>query len=117
MPPDSEAQTRVATFPVPPRATRVVGGGAVAASGHEIPVINPATEEVISTLIEDDAAGVDEAVRAARKAFDEGPWPRLDLASRKRIMRNIRDILVKHADELAYIDCLDTGVPLWDIRG
>jgi acyl-CoA reductase-like NAD-dependent aldehyde dehydrogenase len=60
---------------------------------------------------------VDAAVAAARKAFDEGPWPGMDLAARKRIMMRIRDVLMAHAEELAYLDCLDTGVPLWDIRG
>lgn len=118
MSPDSDRTSRVTTYPVPARLGRIVAGKPVIIeAGHTIPVINPATEGQISVLVEDDAAGVDAAVQAARKAFDEGPWPHMDITARKRIMRNIRDILTAHAEELAYLDCLDTGVPLWDIRG
>ncbi|MBL8644697.1 MAG: aldehyde dehydrogenase [Rhodospirillaceae bacterium] len=118
MSPDTARMPDLKTFPVPQILGRIVAGKPVpGVTGHTLPVINPATEGQISTLVEDDAAGVDAAVRAARKAFDEGPWPHLDLAARKKIMRDIRDILIANAEELAYLDCLDTGVPLWDIRG
>src|SRR5690606_8188827 len=60
---------------------------------------------------------VDDAVRSARAAFDTGPWPRLPLATKRRIMGQVRDTILAHAEELAYLDCLDTGIPLWDIRG
>ncbi|MCC5870731.1 MAG: aldehyde dehydrogenase, partial [Gammaproteobacteria bacterium] len=85
--------------------------------GHEIPVINPATEEVISVLREDDAHDVARAVSAARKAFDTGSWAAMELADRKRVIRSAMAHVLEHADELAYLDCVDTGIPLWDIRG
>ncbi|MEZ6023774.1 MAG: aldehyde dehydrogenase [Hyphomonadaceae bacterium] len=103
---------------VPPRHSSIAGsriGGLT--GGFEIPIINPATEETISILHEDDADNVGEAVAAARRAFDTGPWPKLELGERKAIIRKAVEHVRKHADELAYIDCLDTGVPLWDIRG
>lgn len=107
------------TAPKPPeRISSIVGariGGL--AGGYEIPVINPATEAQISTLREDGPEEVDAAVRAARAAFDNTNWPKLELGERKVIIRRALDHVRAHADELAYLDCLDTGVPLWDIRG
>ncbi len=46
-------------------------------SGKKFPVYNPCTEEVLVEVAEADAADVDKAVAAARKAFDEGPWPKM----------------------------------------
>lgn len=85
--------------------------------GFEIPVINPATSAQISVLREDDADDVNAAVLAARTAFDATNWPKLELGERKAIIRRALEHVRAHADELAYLDCLDTGVPLWDIRG
>lgn len=112
------ASSTVSRYPVPPAITRIVDGQtAPAGSGYVLPVLNPADESALTTLIEDDAAAVDEAVRSARAAFDEGPWPRMPLVERGRIMNQVRETILAHADELAYLDCLDTGVPLWEIRG
>jgi acyl-CoA reductase-like NAD-dependent aldehyde dehydrogenase len=105
-------------FRVPSLITRIVDGRVAAAgSSHQLPIVNPADESALTVLVEDDAAAVDEAVRSARAAFDTGPWPRLPLATKRRIMGQVRDTILAHAEELAYLDCLDTGIPLWDIRG
>ena len=48
-----------------------------AASGKTFPIVDPRTEEVIANIAEADAEDVNRAVKAARVAFDEGPWPRL----------------------------------------
>lgn len=78
----------------------------------EMPVINPATEQTISVLQEADAGEVDAAVRAARDAFDRGPWPRLPVDDRKDILYRIRDLLRNRCDELAYLECLNAGLPI-----
>jgi acyl-CoA reductase-like NAD-dependent aldehyde dehydrogenase len=120
-PPDSAPQPSAADprrFAAPSVISAFIDGEAVPSHGSfTIPAIDPATETQIATLLEDDAAAVDQAVRAARRAFDEGPWPHLDLAERRSILNRVRDVLIAHADELAAIDCMDTGVPLWDIAG
>lgn len=105
-------------FAVPEQITSIIGGRVTPpGSGHPLPAINPADETQLATLYEDGAARVDAAVLAARAAFDTGPWPRMSFAERRAIMDRIRATLLEHAEELAYLDCLDTGVPLWDIRG
>ena len=105
-------------FPVNPHVTSLIDGEAVTAKsdGHDIEVVNPNTEQVISRLREADADEVDAAVRSARRAFDSGRWPRMDINERKDILYSIRDHLRKHSEELAYLECLNTGLPLHSVR-
>lgn len=107
----------VESYSVPSRLSGIIGGAKPGADlpGYEIDVINPATEQRLTVLREDDAAAVGQAVAAARQAFDG--WSRMDLAERRRVIKAAIAHVMRHADELAYIDSLDTGVPLWDIRG
>ena len=82
------------------------------ASGKTFPTINPATGEVITQVAEADAADVDRAVRAARKAFDHGPWRKTAAAERGRLLLRLADLIEKHADELAELETLDNGKPV-----
>ena len=84
--------------------------------GEAVPIIDPATAEVVSHFIEADAALVDRAVQAARTAFDVGPWPRMAVAARQRILRDISATLMRHADELALLECANTGIVMREIR-
>jgi len=105
-------------FPVPGSVTSLIGGVRVppSAPGHELPVTCPATGEPVSTLREAGPAEVDAAVGAARRAFDTGPWPRMSLDDRKDILYRIRDVLRAHADELAWLECLNAGLPIIRVR-
>jgi acyl-CoA reductase-like NAD-dependent aldehyde dehydrogenase len=105
-------------FPVNPHVTSLIDGESVPlrATGEDIAVVNPTTEEQISQLREADADEVDAAVRSARRAFDSGRWPRMDITERKDILYSIRDHLRKNAEELAYLECLNTGLPLHSVR-
>ena len=57
-------------------------------------------------------ADVDRAVRAARRAFDEGPWPRARATERIRVLRRVADLVREHGDELLALQALDNSVPL-----
>jgi acyl-CoA reductase-like NAD-dependent aldehyde dehydrogenase len=105
-------------FPINPLVTSFIEGKPAAprAGGEDIPVVNPTTEETISRVREADAAEVDAAVRSARRAFDAGPWPRMDINDRKDILYSIRDHLRRHAEELAYLECVNVGLPLHSVR-
>lgn len=100
------------------RVRSVIAGVQVAErpGATELPIINPATEQTISVLQEADAGEVDAAVRAARDAFDRGTWPRLPLDDRKDILYRIRDLLRSHFEELAYLECLNAGLPIVRVR-
>jgi len=73
---------------------------------------HPATGEEIGSFAVASAKDVDAAVLAARKAFDEGPWPRSRAGERIKILRRYSDLLREHADELRGLQALDNGVPL-----
>jgi aldehyde dehydrogenase (NAD+) len=87
-----------------------------ARSGKTFDTINPATEEVIAQVAEADAADVEMAVRAARQAFDDGPWPRMDARERGRIMMRLADLMEAEIDELAALESLDNGKPVSDAK-
>lgn len=93
------------------------GEYAPAASGKTFPVLNPATNEVLSELAEAGVEDVNRAVAAARKAFDEGPWPRIKTAERAKMVRRFAELLVKHAPELERIESLDVGKPVKESGG
>jgi phenylacetaldehyde dehydrogenase len=83
-----------------------------AVSGKTFPVYNPATGEEIARVSEGDAKDVDLAVRAARKAFEDGPWRRLTASERGRMIWKLADLIEAHAEEFAELESLDNGKPL-----
>jgi 5-carboxymethyl-2-hydroxymuconic-semialdehyde dehydrogenase/aminomuconate-semialdehyde/2-hydroxymuconate-6-semialdehyde dehydrogenase len=94
-----------------------LGGAPAPDRAHNrIPVIDPASEEMIAELLEADASEVDAAVRAARAAFDEGPWPKLAPAERARILRKAADMIDARSEDLARLECLHTGMPITQIK-
>lgn len=106
------------SFPINEHVTSLIDGESVGVQGTgvDIEVVNPTNEAVISHLREADAQQVDDAVRSARRAFDSGPWPRMDINARKDILYSIRDHLRKNSEELAYLECLNTGLPLRSVQ-
>jgi len=85
--------------------------------GYRIPNFYPGNGQQFSALQEADAAEVDHAVRVARAAFREGPWPRMSIEERQDILMRVHDAIIAHADELALLECLDTGILMREIRG
>jgi aldehyde dehydrogenase (NAD+) len=86
------------------------------ASGKTFATINPATEEEIAQVAEGDAADIDLAVKAARRAFDSGPWRKTDARDRGRLMYKLADLIENHIDELAELETLDNGKPIRESR-
>ena len=81
-------------------------------SGKTFPSINPATGEEIGQVAEADAADVDKAVRAARRAFEHGPWRKTSASERGRLLYRLADLIEQNADELAQLETLDNGKPV-----
>jgi aldehyde dehydrogenase (NAD+) len=82
-----------------------------AASGKTFPTINPATGEEICQIAEADAADVNAAVKAARAAFERGPWRKMSAAERGRLLNKLADLIEKNAGEIAQLESLDNGKP------
>src|ERR1700721_582226 len=91
---------------------RIAGTWAAAAPRSPWCHPHPATGEEVASFPVAGAADVDLAVRAARQAFDEGPWPRIRAGERGRTLRRIADLVREHADELLTLQALDNSVPL-----
>jgi acyl-CoA reductase-like NAD-dependent aldehyde dehydrogenase len=95
----------------------IIDGQAVdAQSGRTFQTINPATEEPICAVAEAGPEDVDRAVQAARKAFESGPWPSMRPAERQRLLWKLGDLILEHADELARLETLDNGKPIFESR-
>ncbi|KAL9246495.1 hypothetical protein vseg_020022 [Gypsophila vaccaria] len=82
-----------------------------AASGKTFHTIDPRTGNVIADVAEGDAEDVNRAVSAARKAFDEGPWPKMTAYERSKILLKFADLVEKHNDVLAALETWDNGKP------
>jgi len=87
-----------------------------AASGATFATSNPATEEVLGVAADATAADMDAAITAARAAFDEGSWAG-DRAFRARCLRQLRDALVAHGDEMRALTTAEVGAPAFLTAG
>jgi aldehyde dehydrogenase (NAD+) len=85
-------------------------------SGKTFDTLDPATEEVIASVAEGDAADVDLAVKAARKQFETGEWSKMDARDRGRLINKLADLIEEEADELAAVETLDNGKPIRDSK-
>ena len=94
-----------------------VGGKWVdASSGKTFPTVNPATGETITVIAEGDERDVAAAVEAARKAFENGPWPEMSAAERAKMLWKIGDLIDKYNEELGTLETLDNGKPIFESR-
>jgi acyl-CoA reductase-like NAD-dependent aldehyde dehydrogenase len=95
-----------------PRGLLIDGRWVPAKSGKTFETVNPATEEVLTTVAQGDAADVDQAVQVARKALEKGAWPRLGPHQRTRYLLKLAELVEANRAELATLISLDNGKPL-----
>jgi betaine-aldehyde dehydrogenase len=85
-------------------------------SGASVDVVNPFDASVITQVGWAGPDDVDRAVRAARRAFDEGEWRRTPTAERAALLRRVADLLQRDKEEIARVETLDTGKTLVESR-
>jgi phenylacetaldehyde dehydrogenase len=107
-----KAETAASPLRFKPRGILINGQWGPAADGTTFATLNPATEEKLADVPAGGAADVDRAVKAARKAFETGPWPKLTPSERGKLLWKLADLLEKHTDEFAEIESLDNGKPV-----
>src|SRR5262249_14086914 len=96
----------------------LIGGEWVqASSGETFDVFNPADEELLAKVPQGTAEDVDTAVRAARKAFEQGPWSSISSADRTKLLWRLADLMEERQEELSVLETLDNGKPLHKARG
>src|SRR2546429_3340127 len=83
-----------------------------AADGRTFETLDPATGEPIAVVAHSGAEDVDRAVRAARDAFDSGPWGSMAAAGRGALIERLAQLVEEHADELAQLEALHYGKPV-----
>ena len=106
-----ELDPLVRDFTAKERPMLIGGEWVPAMSGNTFETYDPSTGEVLAHVAEGDKADIDRAVKAARRAFDEGPWGKLTPSERGRLVHRIGDLIMEHADELATLETLDNGKP------
>jgi phenylacetaldehyde dehydrogenase len=111
-----QLQNSVNQFLSKPRKFLIGGQWVEAVSGKTFETYNPATGEVLARVAEGDRADIDLAVKAARKAFESGPWPEMLPAQRARLLRKLADLIEQHHEELAELETLDNGKPVFFSR-
>ncbi len=108
----TQMHSRVQEFVGKPRKMFIGGKWVEAASGKTFPSYNPATGEVMARVAEGDREDINRAVKAARKAFESGPWPAMSASQRGRLIWKLGDLIEERLEELAQIESLDNGKPL-----
>jgi phenylacetaldehyde dehydrogenase len=111
-----QLQKSVNEFLSKPRKMLIGGKWVDAVSGKTFETYNPATGEVLARVAEGDRADIDQAVKAARKAFESGPWPDMSPSQRGRLLWKLSDLLEEHLEEFAELETLDNGKPIFFSR-
>jgi aldehyde dehydrogenase (NAD+) len=95
---------------------RLLIGGKWREASAKFDTVNPATEEVLTQIGEASTADVNEAVVAAREALESGPWRKMPASERGRLIWRLADLIETHIDELAELETLDNGKPIFESR-
>ncbi len=106
--------TEPQTTKIPIKQTKILidNKWVASVSGKTFETVNPATGEVLACVEEADAADVELAVKAARKAFHaKAHWRRMSASERGKLINRLADLIEKNADELATLESLDNGKP------
>ncbi|HEV2385656.1 MAG TPA: aldehyde dehydrogenase family protein [Candidatus Acidoferrales bacterium] len=86
------------------------------AEGGSFPTINPATGQPLASVAEAGERDADAAVRAARQAFEAGPWPEMSASERAKILWRIGDLIDQHNEDLGLLETADNGKPIFESR-
>ncbi len=105
-------EARVTSFVSRKHKMLINGKWVDAASGKTFPTYNPATGEVLAQIAEGDREDINRAVTAARAAFDNGPWRKLTVSERGRLIWKLGELLEENLEEFAELESLDNGKPL-----
>jgi gamma-glutamyl-gamma-aminobutyraldehyde dehydrogenase len=101
-----------------PRTGHHIGGSFTPSrDGATLPVVSPRDGRTIADVAAAGAADVDAAVAAARRAFDDGPWPRLSPADRKAALLRLADLVERDRETLALLVSLEMGKPITEADG
>ena len=99
-----------------PERMRIAGELVEAVGGETLEVLNPATGDVLTTTPAGGLEDVDRAVRAARRAFEDGPWPRMERSERAKLLHRFADRIEERIEDLFRLETLNNGRPVRETR-
>lgn len=111
-PVDYNLHANVTSFISAPKKMLINGKWVDAASGKTFPVYDPATGNEIARCAEGDKEDINQAVQAARRAFDHGPWKDFTPSERGKIVWKIGDLIEENLEEFAELESIDNGKPV-----
>ena len=85
----------------------LIDGKSVASSGGTFDTLSPVDNTLLAKVARGGPAEIDQAAQAAKRAF--ATWRKVSGEKRREIMHKIADAIVARADEIAYVECMDTG--------
>lgn len=100
------------TFPVQDVQHYINGQFVDGASGKTFENLSPFNNQAINNVAEGVKQDIDQAVAAAREAFDNGPWRAMKVAERLKYINRIAELIEENAEEISYLESLDTGLPI-----
>ena len=95
----------------------LIGGKWEAGSIQPMERVAPSHGVVVSRYPTGTKADAERAIAAARKAFDQGPWPRMTASERSAVLLKAADLIAARSEELAYLDAIEAGKPISQVRG
>lgn len=95
----------------------VDGAWVSSADGGTIERTAPSHGVVVSRFQAGTKADAEKAIAAARRAFDKGPWPRMTASERSAILLKAADLIAARLEEIAYLDAIEAGKPITQVRG
>ncbi|ORA34932.1 aldehyde dehydrogenase family protein [Mycobacterium aquaticum] len=105
----TDLDPRTVDFISVPRRMYIDGQWVDAMSGRRFDTVDPATEQVITTVPHSGPEDVERAVTAARRAFEDGPWPAMTPAERQKVLWRIAEGISARADQFAQLESIDNG--------
>lgn len=105
----TDLDPRTVDFISVPRRMYIDGQWVDAMSGRRFDTVDPATEQVITTVPHSGPEDVERAVAAARRAFEDGPWPAMTPAERQKVLWRIAEGISARADQFAQLESIDNG--------
>ena len=99
-----KTDSKIRDFMTSSRRLLIDGKWVDAKSSETFPVYNPANGEVLHRCAAGDKADIDLAVKAARRAFEQGPWSRLTHGQRGKLIWKLADLIEEHLEEFAQLE-------------
>ena len=108
----SQVDRQVAQFLSKPKKMLIDGKWVDAVSGKTFATLDPSSEEPLVQVAEGDKQDIDLAVKAARRAFETGPWRKMTASERGRVIWKLADLMEQHLEQFAELESLDNGKPI-----